>query len=55
MKRTLDSAPVVGKTQQTERNVVQRGRPYPKKKPVPSMQVDDEPTTDWQSPNAPVK
>lgn len=54
-KRNLDSAPMVGKTQKTERNVVQGGQRPPKKKTPPPQQVSSEPVTDWQSPNAPVK
>jgi len=50
-KRNLDSAPLVGKNQQTERNVVQGGRRPPKVKKPPKQTVDSDPVTDWVPPN----
>lgn len=46
-KRNLDTAPLVGKTQQTERNVVQGGRRFKKPKTPPKQTVDSAPVVDW--------
>lgn len=50
-KRTLDTAPMVGKNLKSERDVVRghRGEPKPAKKV--SQQVESEPVTDWVPPN----
>lgn len=50
-KRNLDSAPLVGKNQKTERNIVQGGRGFKNPKKPPKQTVDSDPVSDWVPPN----